>query len=50
MITKQNIKNNIDYMVTPQTIKNNIYTVCLHHKTLKIIYRLITKQNIKNNI
>ena len=27
-------------MFTPQNIKNNIQTVCLHHETLKIIYRL----------
>ena len=40
MITKQNIKNNIQTMFTPQNIKNNIQTICLHHKTLKMIYTL----------
>ena len=40
MITPQNIKNNVQTMITKQSIKNNIQTIWLHHKTLKIIYRL----------
>ena len=40
MFIPQNIKNNIQTMITKQNIKNNIQTVCLHQKTLKMIYRL----------